>query len=110
MSSAGFQAEWTDVARQDLAAIVAYLEKESPSAALRTLDTMETKAASLESMPLRGRLIPEVERFAVRHYRELIVPPYRLIYRVREEVVYILGVFDGRRDLEDDLLARLLSF
>ena len=110
MSPRSHEVEWTAVARQDLAEIVAYLASQSIDAALRALDQIEEKAASLESMPHRGRILPEVERFAVRHYRELIIPPYRLIYRVRDDIVYVLGVFDGRRNLEDVLLGRLLSF
>jgi toxin ParE1/3/4 len=110
MSSQSYRVEWTAVARRDLTEIVAYLEAESPQAALQALESIEQAAASLESMPDRGRLIPEVQRFAVRHYRELIIQPHRLVYRVRGEVVYMLGVFDGRRNLEDVLLGRLLSF
>ncbi len=110
MSSQSFRVEWTAVARQEVAEIMAYLAIESPSAALRTLEKMEEEAASLVHMPHRGRLVPEVERFAVRHYRELILPPHRLVYRVRDDAVYVLGVFDGRRNLEDVLLGRLLSF
>ncbi len=110
MSSQSLRVEWTAAARQDLAEIVAYLGSKSPSASLRALERIEEKAASLESMPNRGRLLPEVERFAVRRYRELVIPPHRLIYRVRDDIVYVLGVFDGRRNLEDVLLGRLLSF
>jgi hypothetical protein len=44
----------------------------------------------------------------MRTWRELIVKPYRLIYRIEGEVVNVLAVFDGHRDLEDLLLERLL--
>jgi plasmid stabilization system protein ParE len=37
-----------------------------------------------------------------------VVRPYRLIYRVERDTVTVLAVFDGRRDLEDVLLDRLL--
>jgi len=44
----------------------------------------------------------------VREYRELIVPPYRLIYHARGVDVLVLAVFDARRSLEDVLLDRLI--
>jgi toxin ParE1/3/4 len=42
-------------------------------------------------------------------YRELIVKPYRLIYRVDGNDVWVIAVFDGRRDLTDVLLWRLME-
>ena len=48
-------------------------------------------------------------RFAVEWvYRELIVRPWRIIYRVSTKRVLVLAVLDGRRDLEGLLLSRLL--
>jgi addiction module RelE/StbE family toxin len=105
-----YRVEWTEVARRDLEEIVDHVSKDRPVAALRLLDLIEEKASSLSSLPLRGRLPPELGRFEVRHYRELVIPPYRLIYRLLGDSVFILGVFDGRRNLEDLLLKRLLSF
>ncbi len=43
----------------------------------------------------------------VRGYRELQIPPYRLLYRIELGRVLVLGVFDGRRNLEDVLLQRV---
>jgi len=40
-------------------------------------------------------------------YRELIVRPWRIIYRFDAQRVYVLGVLDGRRDLASLLLERL---
>ncbi len=106
----GYRVEWTEVARRDLFQIVDYLFGDRPSVAFGLLDQLEDKAASLNRSPHRGRLVPELGRLDVRHYRELLVGAYRLIYRVVDDTVFILGVFDGRRNLEDLILKRLLSF
>ena len=37
-----------------------------------------------------------------------VVKPYRIIYRIEEDTVTVLAVLDGRRDLEDLLLERLI--
>ena len=105
-----YRVEWTEVARRDLLEVVDYLSEDTPAAAFGLLDHLDEKAATLNAHPHRGRLVPELGRFEVRHYRELLVGAYRLIYRVVDDTVFILGVFDGRRNLEDVILKRLLSF
>ena len=109
MSQRVYRVEWAAVAQRDLVEIVENLRMESRAAALKVVDLLEKRAATLYSMPLRGRVPPELLRFQVQMYRELQIPPYRLVYRVFEHGVVVLGVFDGRRNLEDVLLGRLLG-
>ena len=104
-----YRVEWADVARRDLDEISAFISKDSLTAALRLADRIEDRAAALESMPRRGRVPPELERFGLQIYRELLITPFRLVYRIYEDKVVVLGVFDGRRNLEDVILGRLLS-
>jgi len=59
-------------------------------------------------MAERGRVVPELGRLHVREYRELIVAPYRLVYRVTPREVAVLVALDARRNLEDVLLDRLI--
>ena len=87
---------------------MAYLADRSPPAARGTLDRIQGKAKALAGLVERGRVVPELARLHVREYRELIVPPYRLIYRARGVDVLVLAVFDARRSLEDVLLDRLI--
>jgi len=54
------------------------------------------------------RSCPELSQFGMRAWRELVVRPYRIVYRIEGDSVTVLAVFDGRRDLEDLLLERLL--
>lgn len=100
--------EWTRSARRDLEAIVGYLAGRSPQAALATLDPLETRARSLVQLADRGRVVPELSRLHIRDYRELVSPPYRIVYRVRGARVLVLAVLDARRSLEDVLLDRLI--
>jgi len=41
-------------------------------------------------------------------YRELVIPPWRLIYRIDERKIYVLSVIDSRQNVEDILLNRLI--
>ena len=100
---------WARSARRDLESIVNFLVERTPQAALSTLDQLEARAKSLGTLADRGRIVPELGRLHIREYRELIVGPYRLIYRVRGSSVLVLAAVDGRRSLEDILLERLIS-
>ena len=99
---------WAKSARRDVDAIVSYLADRSPQAGLSTLDRLEGKAKSLVTLADRGRVVPELARLHVQEYRELVIPPYRMIYRVRSPRVLALAVLDARRSLEDILLDRLI--
>jgi len=100
---------WTSVAERDLAEIVTHRHRDSPSASRRVLAQLEQQASSLETLPNRGRIVPELAALDIRSYRELIVRPHRLVYSVRGDRVVVFAVLDTRRDLEDLLLRRLLA-
>lgn len=109
MSRRRWHVEWTAAARRDLAAILRYVFERSPEAAARLMSVLEARAAGLETLPPRGRIVPELLRLQVREYRELVVPPHRILYRVNGSRVLVLAVFDARRHLEDVILDRLLG-
>jgi toxin ParE1/3/4 len=62
---------------------------------------------SLISFPDRGHTPLELKRINVFNYKEIHFKPYRIIYQVTENKVYIHCVFDGRRDLQEVLENRL---
>ena len=41
-------------------------------------------------------------------YRELIVAPWQIVYRISDTTVFVLSVIDSRQNVEDILLHRLL--
>jgi plasmid stabilization system protein ParE len=108
MARRRFRVQWAEVAVRDLEELVSYIAVDSETDAVRVLKRIETRAAALESSPARGRAVPELVHFGMRTWRELLVRPYRIVYRVEGDTVTVLAVFDGRRDLEDLLLERLL--
>ena len=108
MSRERFEVSWADVAVRDLERIVDFVEQEAPSAAERIFEEIAGRARTLKSLPLRGRIVPELARFEITTYRELVIPPYRLMYRVDADRVLVVGVFDSRRNLEDVLLSRVV--
>ena len=100
--------EWAKVAENDLKGIVEYIAEDSPSNALKILKKIKKKASSLYTLPERGRIVPELQDQGILIYRELIIPPWRMIYRISEMKVYVLSVLDARQNVEDILLKRLI--
>ena len=59
--------------------------------------------------PQRGNHPRELLDIGIREYREVFFKPYRIIYRVIEDMVYVLVIADGRRDMQTLLQRRLLQ-
>ncbi|HET7450028.1 MAG TPA: type II toxin-antitoxin system RelE/ParE family toxin [Gaiellaceae bacterium] len=57
---------------------------------------MRRRLEQAAEYPESGRVVPEVGAPDV---RELIEWPYRLVYRVRPEVIEVVAVIHGRQDL-----------
>ena len=81
-----------DEAQADLAAIDRYIRRDDPAAARRTLREIRDRIRLLADQPELGR----GGRWP--NARELIVPPYVIPYRVRNETVEVLRVLHGRRE------------
>lgn len=99
---------WTETARTDVEEIARFVAHDSVENALGVLDRLEHAAEKLAFLPERRRFVPELKQLGVLAYREIIVRPWRIIYRFDVDRVYVLGVLDGRRDLASLLLERLI--
>jgi len=100
---------WAGVAETDLKEIIDYMALDNPAQAIKILTKIKQKASCLYAFPERGRVVPELQDQGILIYRELIIPPWRIIYRISETKVYVLSVLDARRNVEDILLKRLIS-
>ncbi len=100
---------WADIAYKDLEDIISYISTESIENALQVLNKFKEKAESLINFPERGRIVPELKFHNIENYREILLTPWRIIYRIENNKVYVIAVFDGRRNFEDILLERLLK-
>lgn len=69
---------------------------------------LRDRAESLWSFPERGRIVPELGDLGLRNWRELLVKPHRIIYKLSEHRVIVEVVLDGRRDAASLLADRLL--
>lgn len=104
-----YTVNWTATAEHDLDAIIDFIAEDSSDEALRILTKMRKKAAGLNILPERGRIVPELKEQGIMLYREMILAPWRIIYRIVGQTVYVLAVLDARRNLEDILLERFID-
>ena len=96
------------MARNDLRDIHAYI---SQNDSLENADYVSREivraALTLQDLPNRGTHPPELLTMGNRSYRQLFFKPYRILYRIRANTVYIALIADGRRDMKSLLLRRL---
>lgn len=108
--SEGYQLFWAPNAIRDLDDVVEFVASErGADDAERLYRKIVARIDSLSRFPRRARIVPELRRVGVREYRELIVSPYRVLFRPAERTVAILGALDGRRDLSEIILKRALE-
>jgi toxin ParE1/3/4 len=104
-----YQVTWAAIAQHDLDQIIDYIAIGSPANASRILRKIKQKVSALYTIPDRGRIVPELKEQGIHTYRELIIAPWRVIYRISDTTVFVLSVIDSRRNVEDILLDRLIK-
>ena len=110
MTSSQFRVIFMMKAEEDLAAIAEYIaQTRSVDEALATVEKIEERAHSLAEFPLRGSVPVEFAELGNRDYRQILIAPYRLIYRVLDNSVFVMLIADGRRDMRVLLRHRLLA-
>ena len=99
---------WANVAEADLKDIIEYISIDNPQNALKILKKIKQRASELYALPERGRIVPELQDQGILQYREIVIPPWRLIYRIAERKVFVLSLIDSRRNVEDILFKRFV--
>ena len=107
--STGYEVSWADTAADDLKGIIEYIAESNAANAKKILKKIKETASGLNRFPERGRIIPEFKDLGILLYRELVVDPWRIVYRISERNAFVLSVLDSRRNVEDILLKRFLS-
>jgi plasmid stabilization system protein ParE len=109
MSGRRRSVSWTEIAVRDIERLAERLHEVAPLRAERILERIIARAESLSTLSHRGRTPPELRPITDRTWLEVVVSPWRILYRVVEDTVEIHAVLDGRRDLRDVLFERMLD-
>ncbi len=110
MAKAPFEFLLTQGAEADLEALYTHIaETRSPTEANALLDALLEKILLLETFPLRGAVPKELDALGIRTFRQILLPPYRLIYRIIGQQIFVSVIADGRRDMQALLERRILG-
>ena len=95
-----FKIIWSKQARDDLQAIVLFIAQDNPSVAASFGYQLMAKVDLLTGFPLLGRVVPEENDEAI---REIILRPYRIIYKVgpEQQTIGIVRIWHGARGEPD---------
>ncbi len=92
---------WTEEALRRLSEIESYIAQGSPENAIRFVVKLVQRTKALTVFPQSGRLVPE---FKTGDFRELIEGNYRIVYKIKDQLIEIYTVFEGHKLLtEKDL-------
>ncbi len=105
-----YEVRYLTSAQRDLYDLLSFLAvKESPVRAREVLKQIRKLYGQLESIPYRGHVPPELDALGSKGFLEIHFKPYRIIYQVSGQLVYIHIVCDGRRDMQSLRNKRLLG-
>lgn len=88
---------WSPLADEQVDEAVAYIAQDHPLAALEWLERVLDQVRSLSTFPGSGRMVPELQRDDI---REIIVSPYRVMYRRSDALVEIAAVRHEAREFD----------
>ena len=98
----------TNDAKQDIESIAFYIaQNDAPGKAKNLVAKLKAKMEGLSTFPERGAYPEELLLLDIREVREVYYGPYRIFYRISRQVVQVLAVADGRRDLQAFLVNRV---
>jgi len=97
---------WASAAENVLLKILEYIAQSSHGNALEILKKIRGQVTDLYFSPERCRIVPELYEHGITQYREMVISPWRIMYRIQNSSVFVLSVLDGRQNIEDILLKR----
>ena len=86
---------WSPQSLRDLDAIREYIAKDSEHYADLTIARIFSASERLLRFPQSGRMVPERDEPEI---REVIVGNFRVVYRIRGELIEVATVFRGSKE------------
>lgn len=96
-------------AENDLKELKAYVSKKfSVETWGATYAKLKESIRNLQEFPQAGVIPEELEKLSLTQFRQVLSGMNRIIYEVRQDMIYIHMVVDARRDMRSLLTRRLL--
>jgi plasmid stabilization system protein ParE len=91
---------WADSAIQNLDAVADYIALDRPEAAQQLVQHVLAAVGRLQKFPRMGSHPVELRGLP---YRQLIVPPCRIFFRIEARAVYIIHILRGEQLVRREL-------
>jgi plasmid stabilization system protein ParE len=88
---------WTELARENVKDIYSYIALDSVNRAKSVIQKILCTVTNLEEYPLIGSIESNLALIK-KDYRFIVSGNYKIIYKLSENSIYIMTVFDSRRD------------
>ena len=93
---------WSPLADRQVDEAVGHIAQDDPAAALAWLEHLLERVKALARFPDSGRMVPETQREDI---REVIVSPYRVMYRRKDDIVEIAAIWHEAREFDEHEVA-----
>jgi plasmid stabilization system protein ParE len=101
---------WSNDAEESLNEIIEYIVGNSGiEMAEKIFNRLKKRVNTLKVNPLQGKIVQELKDVGIRQIHELVESPWRIFYKVGERKVYILCILDGRRDIQEILISKVID-
>ncbi len=94
---------WSQESLKQLIEIEIFISKDSPDRAAKFINKLIERGEKIKEYPYKGRVVAE---FSVSEIREVFVKSYRIVYRISEDQIEILTVFEGHQMLNSGVLSK----
>ncbi len=91
------QLKFTPSARRQFLDGISYIKKDNPTAARSFRKKSENVLKRLIEFPESGKVIREYPDLP---FREIVVPPYRFFYRIKDDNIWIVAVWHSSQDTD----------
>ena len=92
---------WTEPALLELDEIADYISLDDPKAAKKLVRKAFDRIEYLAHHPKSGKLVEEFENSV---YREVVLPPCKIFYRIEDKIIYIIHIIRDEQLLHFDVL------
>jgi len=89
--------KFTPSARTQFLDGISFIKQDNPTAALKFRLRAEEVLRRLIEFPDSGRVIQE---FPDLPFREVVIPPYRFFYRVKDNLIWIVAVWHSAQQID----------
>lgn len=97
-------------AQRDLKDIKSYLIRQfSTSTWQQSYDALKQAMRRVETQPYAGSIPEEIEKLNFSQYRQVVSGMNRIIYEIRDQMIYIHIIADTRKNLQALLLRNLIQ-